>query len=144
MHTTDGGNSWQQQISGNTSHLTSGQVTDVLHGWATGQDGIIIATVNGGTMVGVNEYKPGTGICISNTPNPFTGNTKISYTVTENSKVEINVFDIYGNKITNLVNEQMPAGTYNLYWDASAYSAGVYFCKMKSGDKSVTQKMILR
>lgn len=144
MHTTDGGNSWQQQISGSTNQFTSGQVTDVLHGWATGQDGIVVATVNGGTMVGVNEYKPSTGISISNKPNPFTGSTKISYSVIENSKVEINIFDIYGKKITNLVNEQMPIGTYNLNWDASALSAGVYFCTMKSGDKSVTQKMILR
>jgi len=144
MHTTDGGNSWQQQISGNTNHYTSGQVTDVLHGWATGENGIIMATVNGGTMVGVKEYELNNSIKITNEPNPFTGSTKITYTVSKSSKIEINISDIYGKKITNLVNEQMPAGIYNINWDASAYSAGVYFCTMKSGDKTVTQKMILR
>jgi len=144
FHTNDGGVTWHQQLSGGTDHLVMGQFTDIMNGWVTGADGVIKHTGNGGTTVGINEFETKNSLNVSNEPNPFTESTKISYSVSEAGIVEISIYDSYGKKISTLLNENMPAGNHTSNWDASAYSAGMYFCIVKAGAQTVTQKMIKR
>jgi len=86
-----------------------------------------------------------------NYPNPFNPSTKIKYSipavianeVKQSQTVSIIVYDITGNKITTLVNEQKPAGTYEVDFDGSNLPSGIYFYQLKTGSFVETKKMIL-
>ena len=78
-----------------------------------------------------------------NYPNPFNPSTRIRYSVLQNTQVQIKVFDVLGNEITTLINEEKPAGNYEVEIDASSLSSGVYFYQLKAGSFIETKKMIL-
>lgn len=83
-----------------------------------------------------------------NYPNPFNPVTKIKYSIgtasqTGNVPVSIKVFDILGNEIATLVNEQKEPGFYEIQWDASELSSGIYFYTLKAGNFTSTKKLIL-
>ncbi|MBK9097852.1 MAG: choice-of-anchor D domain-containing protein [bacterium] len=78
-----------------------------------------------------------------NYPNPFNPTTTISYSLKETGVVSLKVFDILGNEVTTLINEEMSAGTYQYKFDASALSSGIYFYTLKAGNFLSTKKMIL-
>jgi len=78
-----------------------------------------------------------------NYPNPFNPSTNIKYSVPQPSQVQIKVYDVLGNEIETLVNEEKPAGTYELTWNAANLSSGIYFYQLKAGEYVNTKKMIL-
>ena len=78
-----------------------------------------------------------------NYPNPFNPLTTIAYEVPKSSAVTVKVYDQLGREIKTLVNGTQSAGKYEITWDASDNSSGVYFYKLVSGDYSETKKMIL-
>jgi hypothetical protein len=78
-----------------------------------------------------------------NYPNPFNPDTKIQYQVSSNSQVSLKVFDVLGNEVATLVNEEKPAGNYEVEFNASQLSSGVYFYKLTAGSFTDTKKMIL-
>jgi len=78
-----------------------------------------------------------------NYPNPFNPITKIKYQIPELSFVSIKVYDVLGNEITTLVNEERPAGTYELTWNATNLPSGVYFYRLQAGFFVETKKMVL-
>jgi hypothetical protein len=88
--------------------------------------------------IGVDSY-----ILEQNFPNPFNPSTKIKYSVPQSSNVVIKVFDILGNEITTLVNDEKPAGTFEVTWYAEQLPSGVYFYQLKTGYYVDTKKMIL-
>jgi hypothetical protein len=57
--------------------------------------------------------------------------------------VTLNVYDPLGREVAMLVNEERPAGTYSVQWNASGFSSGTYFYRMISGNFVETRKMIL-
>jgi hypothetical protein len=78
-----------------------------------------------------------------NYPNPFNPNTKIRYSVPQPSNVIIRVFDILGNEIETLVNEEKPLGTYEIEFSSKVLSSGVYYYILTSGTFTSTKKLIL-
>jgi len=78
-----------------------------------------------------------------NSPNPFNPTTSISFTLPGAEHVTVDVYNVAGQKIDTLVNDFMDAGKHSVSWDASGFSAGVYFYTVKSGDFSRTMKMTL-
>ena len=84
-----------------------------------------------------------------NYPHPFNPTTKIKFPIpsVETTRrvvfTTLKVYDILGNEIVTLVNEEKPAGNYNVIFDASKLSSGVYFYTLKTGEFSKTNKMIL-
>lgn len=78
-----------------------------------------------------------------NYPNPFNPSTVISYSVAENSFVSLRVFDVLGNEVSELVNEIKEKGNYNISFDASNLSSGIYFYTLKANGNSLTKKMLL-
>jgi hypothetical protein len=78
-----------------------------------------------------------------NYPNPFNPTTKIKYSIPQLSNVIIKVFDILGNEIETLVNEEKQAGTYELTWDAENLVSGVYFYQLQTDSFVETRKMVL-
>ena len=80
---------------------------------------------------------------MQNYPNPFNPSTKIKYSVPQSSDVVIKVFDILGNEIRTLVNEEKSSGTYKITWNAANLPSGIYFYQLRAGDFTQTKKMIL-
>jgi hypothetical protein len=78
-----------------------------------------------------------------NYPNPFNPSTSIQYRVSSNSQVSLKVYDVLGNEVATLVNEEKPAGSYEVKFDASGLTSGIYFYKLQAGSMVETKKMIL-
>ncbi len=76
-------------------------------------------------------------------PNPFNPATVIGYTVTRPSTVELAIFNTLGQKVAMPVSGHRGPGRYTVTWDASGMPAGVYFCRVSSGGRSDTRKMML-
>lgn len=91
-----------------------------------------------------NELVPSRFELLQNYPNPFNPGTVISYRLPENSLVQIKVYDLLGNEIETLVNEEKSAGEYQIYFNADFLSSGVYFYRVTAGNFSQTRKMILQ
>jgi len=77
-----------------------------------------------------------------NYPNPFNPSTKIRYSVPQTSNIQIKVYDVLGNEIETLVNEEKPQGKYEINWYAENLPSGVYFYLMKAASFIETKKMI--
>jgi len=80
---------------------------------------------------------------LQNYPNPFNPSTKIKYTIRVFGFTILKVYDILGNQVASLVNEQKPAGSYEIEFDASEFGSGVYFYRLQAGDFVETKKMLL-
>jgi len=79
-----------------------------------------------------------------NYPNPFNPETAINYLLPINSKVEISIYNISGQKVETLVSKKQAPGNYTINWDASGLSSGVYIYLLKSDDRFIaSKKMIL-
>jgi hypothetical protein len=76
-------------------------------------------------------------------PNPFNPTTTIGYSIPELSFVTLRLFDVLGNEITILVNEEKPVGNYEVEFEASNLSSGIYFYRLQAGDFVDTKKMVL-
>ena len=75
--------------------------------------------------------------------NPFNPTTTIGFTLADAGDVAIDVYNVAGQKVDTLVSGFMEAGSHSAVWDASGFSAGVYFYTVKSGDFTRTLKMTL-
>ena len=87
---------------------------------------------------------------MQNYPNPFNPATTIKYSVPEEGRVILKVYDILGNEVETLVNEKKTAGFYEIKWEAKGLASGIYFYritirsdKIQSGSFVDTKKMIL-
>lgn len=78
-----------------------------------------------------------------NYPNPFNPSTVISYQVPVNTKIRLEVFNVLGQSVALLVNEQKNAGSHTVSFDASALSSGIYIYRIHSPGFSQTKKMML-
>ena len=78
-----------------------------------------------------------------NYPNPFNPATTIQFSIPESEQVKLSVYDVTGKGINVLINEYLNAGEYSFKWNASNFSSGVYFYKLKAGSFIGIKKMIL-
>jgi Secretion system C-terminal sorting domain len=78
-----------------------------------------------------------------NYPNPFNPTTTIKYQLSENNFVSVKVYDVLGEEIASLVNEKKVAGSYEVNFDASNLTSGIYFYTMQTGSFVETKKMVL-
>jgi len=80
---------------------------------------------------------------LQNYPNPFNPTTTIEFSLPVQSMVTLNVYDILGNQVAELVNEVKSAGHYTVTFDGANLSSGIYFYKLNNGSEILTQKMML-
>jgi len=78
-----------------------------------------------------------------NYPNPFNPSTRIQYQVSGVSHINLKVYDVLGNEVATLVNEEKQAGSYEVDFNASQLTSGVYFYTINAGSFVETKKMIL-
>ena len=99
-------------------------------------------------VVNVDVLAPNEFSLSQNYPNPFNPSTKIEFSLAEDSRVTLNVFDILGRQVASLVNQNLKAGSHSVDFDASGFNSGVYFYKLtteNSGSKNFIsiKKMVL-
>lgn len=80
---------------------------------------------------------------LQNYPNPFNPTTRIQYSIGSMQHLKLKVYDVLGNEVATLVNEYKPAGSYEVEFDASGLTSGVYFYKLQAESFIETKKMIL-
>jgi hypothetical protein len=147
------------QLASNSKHIISPDWSNIFVNELKifvdlGNDGTIDDTVKiQNQFTDVKEHgslQPNEFRLEQNYPNPFNPNTKIKYTIpnvslsgVEGSRVQLKVYDVLGNEVATLVNESKPAGSYEVEFNASNLSSGVYFYKLQSGSFVETRKMIL-
>ena len=79
-----------------------------------------------------------------NYPNPFNAATVITYTIDQPSKVTLKIYNIAGQLVETLINNQKSeVGVQSIQWDASNHPSGIYFYKLSAGEKSVVKRMTL-
>ncbi len=78
-----------------------------------------------------------------NYPNPFNPATTIKYSIPEMSKVSLTLFNLLGEEVTTLVNEEKSAGNYTVEFNAANLPSGVYFYRIQAGNFVETKKMVL-
>ena len=83
-----------------------------------------------------NEDIPEGFALFQNYPNPFNPSTNIKYQITKNSFVKLVVYNVLGEEISVLVNENQKPGTYEVSLNAENFPSGVYFCKLVVGDNA--------
>jgi len=89
------------------------------------------------------DYIPTDFVLHQNFPNPFNPSTTISFSIPSEGFVTLKVYDVIGREIKTLVNEKRAVGKYEIHFDASQFTSGIYFYKLKSGNYIQTKKMIL-
>jgi len=78
-----------------------------------------------------------------NYPNPFNPVTAIGYQLSALSQVELNIYNILGQKVATLVSKKQSAGRYQVEWDASDFASGIYYYRIVAGDFQDVKKMIM-
>ncbi|MHB9028241.1 MAG: S8 family serine peptidase [Candidatus Latescibacterota bacterium] len=91
--------------------------------------------------VRVLDEQPGAFEVRQNTPNPFNPGTLISFTLARENRTTVEVFNAAGQKVDTILDAILGAGQHAVSWDASRFSAGVYFYTVRSGEFSKTMKM---
>jgi hypothetical protein len=78
-----------------------------------------------------------------NYPNPFNATTTIKYQLPVDSDVELEIYNLFGQKVATLVDSRQQAGYRSVIWDASEVSSGIYFYRLRAGDFTETKRMML-
>lgn len=151
FRTTDAGYSWTILDIPDTSAVFDIQFTDSLHGWCVGDHGAVYKY--NALMTGVSSLHTNTSadyLLPMNYPNPFNPVTKIIFEVPEsvnfrnNSlQTQLTVYDILGNDIKTLVNEKRSPGRYEVTFDGTGLSSGIYFYILSIEGKNVPGRSML-
>ncbi len=95
-------------------------------------------SVDGEKDINLNEY-----VLYQNYPNPFNPITSIQYAIGSKQTVTLKIYDVLGREVATLVNEEKPAGNYEVKFDASNIASGIYYYQIKARKFVQTKKMIL-
>lgn len=79
----------------------------------------------------------------ANAPNPFRDRTTIQFSLPDRQHVRLDVYDVLGRRVRQLVNGALPAGQHEVVFDADGASSGVYFYRMRAGGYTETRKMVV-
>jgi photosystem II stability/assembly factor-like uncharacterized protein len=147
LHTTDGGSTWVMQNTGTTNYLYGLFFTDQNNGWAAGYDGSILHTTTGGTGIEETAYDFSNSLSevalLQNSPNPFSSATSIRFNLPKAMHVTLVVYNLIGQEVVTLVNDDMRAGEHNVYFDGKNLPNGIYFYRLHSGETIRTRMCVL-
>jgi photosystem II stability/assembly factor-like uncharacterized protein len=113
--------------------------------WAVGQNATILKLdLTEAMSIETAEWQVvGTYHLAQNYPNPFNPATTINFILKKAGPVELEIYNIQGQKVATLVDAEMKAGAHSVTWNGSNLASGVYFYKLNSGDFTDVKKMML-
>lgn len=91
----------------------------------------------------INSLIPENTYLLYNYPNPFNPSSKIKFQISKSGLVSLRVYNLQGSEISDLVNERLYPGKYEVKFDGSNLPSGVYLCRMKTSDYLFSRKLIL-
>ena len=102
----------------------------------------LATSIGNGNLQEINRYS-----LTQNYPNPFNPSTQISFTIPTAEYVQLTVFNSLGQKMTTLLQENIPAGSHQISWNGQDDSgnelpAGIYYYQLKAGEFQQTRKML--
>jgi hypothetical protein len=101
------------------------------------------STTAGATAVGDEDLVPREMQLAQNYPNPFNPSTTLQFALAKSGHVTLEVFNVLGQNVATIVNEELSAGSHRVTFNASALSSGIYLYRLKAGDFVQTKKMVL-
>ena len=152
--TTNGGTNFDVLPTITSNSLNCVRFSGTNVGWIVGDNGVILKTTTGGITFEQESTVdiPANIKLFQNYPNPFNPSTTIKFEIPnsengkwkiENGVVTLKVYDVLGKEIETLVNENLKPGTYEVKFDGSKLSSGMYFYTLTAGDYKETKKLIL-
>jgi hypothetical protein len=167
LFTNNGGQTWIEDLDTVEEYINSMIYIDKGHLWVVGNRGLIKYRQGTPTDIKNENFVTNEFELFQNYPNPFNPATTIKYTIAQYThpsipsrampagrqegkersdrgvSVKLVVYDILGRKVKTLVNQKQSPGNYEVVFDASALTSGVYFYTLYAGDYIQTKKMIL-
>lgn len=95
------------------------------------------------TTTGINPSLLVRELTTTSYPNPFNPGVTISYVLPQAAHVQLEVYDVGGKKVANLVDRSEVKGEHKVRWDAVGFATGVYFYRVSADEQSVTKKIVL-
>ncbi len=138
------GNQWynyQGIIPGATSQIYTPTSTNAYYVTTTNAAGCESAASNS-VFYGFTGIQPEAGNGISVYPNPFTGRVYVNYNLNSESHIKISVFNALGNEVAVIEDGEKAGGIHQSVFDGSALPAGVYYCKLFSGNNVQVVKLV--
>lgn len=107
--------------------------------------GVVFYNENGVVLTSVKEShpQPENFFLSQNYPNPFNSETKIDFSIPHPSRVKIELFNVLGQKLFDVLDEEKSPGTYSTLISGEKLPSGIYLIKMRAGDNSSTKKLTL-
>ncbi|MCU7494319.1 MAG: T9SS type A sorting domain-containing protein [Ignavibacteria bacterium] len=106
--------------------------------------GIMFPLLSNGAQPALADKRPELSYNLyQNYPNPFNPTTTVRFTIPEESRVSLKVFNALGVVVANLVDSVRPAGDYTLEFNGENLPSGIYFLQLKAGSYMNIKKMIL-
>ncbi|MBD3232635.1 MAG: T9SS type A sorting domain-containing protein [candidate division Zixibacteria bacterium] len=88
-----------------------------------------------------DKNSPVNHVLINNHPNPFNASTQISFELSEAEEVSLDIYNLRGQRVENLISGRKEAGRHTISWNASSHSSGIYFIKMAAGTNHLTKQI---
>jgi hypothetical protein len=95
------------------------------------------------TGITTENFKPVSYSLSQNYPNPFNPSTTIKFSIQNPGLVSLKIYNLLGQEVATLVNQELKTGSYSYSFDASRLSSGVYFYNINAGSFNLTKKMLL-
>jgi hypothetical protein len=119
------------------------QIDEFNNKWIVHPNAISVFNEDGVTSVREEHQLPNAFKLQQNYPNPFNPGTSIQYAVSSPQFVSLKVYDVLGNEVATLANEEKLSGVYEVEWNAGGFTSGIYFYQLKVGSFIQTRKMVL-
>jgi len=152
FRTTDAGTSWFGSNIIASNLLYTIYFSDINTGYLAGGLGTVIKTTDGGgiytNITGNQNIIPDNFSLFQNYPNPFNPTTKIKFALPPSTKgerlgVRVVIYDALGREVQTLVNESLQPGTYEVEFDGSNFSSGVYYYTLQTDNFIETKRMVM-
>ena len=116
----------------------------VLRTWRINDDLTFTKIQEPGTPTGINDIPSQVNLELKqNYPNPFSTSTTIEYTIPNDGNIKLEIFDILGEKISTLLNDNLSSGFYQTSFMSDNISSGIYIYKLTYNNMTLTKKMII-
>ena len=115
----------------------------VVHDYAWAIEKWIGSPSTGVDIVHSGSQLPRESVLVQNYPNPFNASTEIRYALPQDARVQLDVFNVSGQRVAELVDAEQPAGQYQLDWNAAELPSGIYFVRLQADGEMAVSKMAL-
>jgi len=115
----------------------------LTNAWKFAMNALGIKLKKENSEININAGLPSEYGLSQNYPNPFNPATRIDFQLPEKNYVTLRIYDILGNLVSTLVDQEMDAGFHSISWNAGDFASGIYFYILNSNNFTATKKLIL-